>query len=180
MKAEALQRRIQDLEAAVSNADSRALAVQESLGGLSDREKMRRDRDIHRLRLGAVARLPKSSAVALLQDTCIAAELSDAEQLPSAVAKLTRVVAAVPKMEAFISRCCEAVFRRGCAFLPKGGEEGMDYDYSPHRVPEVLDHWLKQLGRLAELEEMRSAVAGHLAMRVVSGGGTPNLHPFTR
>ena len=44
--------------------------------------------------------------------------MSDATTLLPAVRKALRVVDAVPQMEAFISDVCEAVYRRGAAFVP--------------------------------------------------------------
>jgi hypothetical protein len=101
--------------------------------------------------------MPRDVLVAVVQDACVTVELDDATKLPSAVAKMMRVLGAVPQMEHFISLCCESVFRHGRSFLPPHVE------HTPHGVPEVLHHWLKLLGRLTDLEEMQRGVAAHLA-----------------
>jgi hypothetical protein len=83
-------------------------------GLMSSRERMRRDRELHRLGLAAVERFPHDVAISLLQDACIALELEDATRLPAALHRLLRVVAAVPRLERFVADVCQV----GCT-LPE-------------------------------------------------------------
>ena len=53
-----------------------------------------------------------------LQDVAIALEVPDATTVPAAVAKLLRVVASLPRLEAFVGRVCKVRHHRG---VPPGG-----------------------------------------------------------
>lgn len=64
------------------------------------------------------------------QDVCIELDLSDATTLPAAVRKTLRVVDAAPRMEGFIAAVCEAVYKRGAAFVPPH----IDGTTDPNRV----------------------------------------------
>lgn len=77
---------------------------------------MRRDKELYRLGLVSMERYPKDVVVTLLQDACIAVEVDDATRLPAALLRLLRVVAAVPRLERFVSDVCQ-VLRPG--FDPK-------------------------------------------------------------
>ena len=69
--------------------------------------------------------------------------------LESGVAKLLRVMRAVPRMERFIAEVSEVVFVDGAAHVHE--HVGRD----PHQVPTVLKGWLGSLGTLASLHEFR-------------------------
>lgn len=111
--------------------------------------QIKRDKAIHHLRLGPVVRLPKDVLVDLVQDICIQLELDDVGLLESGVAKLLRVMRAVPRMERFIAEVSEVVFVDGAAHVHE--HVGRD----PHQVPTVLKGWLGSLGTLASLHEFR-------------------------
>ena len=53
-----------------------------------------------------------------LQDVAIALEVPDATTVPAAVAKLLRVVASLPRLEAFVGQVCEVRQHMG---VPTGG-----------------------------------------------------------
>ena len=59
--------------------------------------------------LHRVEKLPRDIVVDLVQNVCIQLELADPVLLEGAVAKLLRVVGAVPRMEAFISEVCKEI-----------------------------------------------------------------------
>lgn len=48
-----------------------------------------------------------------VQDCCVELELSDATLLLSSLRKLLRVVTGVPRLEAFVSAVCTAIFHEG-------------------------------------------------------------------
>ena len=48
-----------------------------------------------------------------LQDVAIALEVPDATTIPAAVAKLLRVVAGLPRLEAFVGQVCEVRLHMG-------------------------------------------------------------------
>lgn len=134
--------------------------------------QIKRDKAIHHLRLGPVARLPKDVLVDLVQDICIQLELDDVGLLESGVAKLLRVMRAVPRMERFIAEVSEVVFVDGAAHVHE--HVGRD----PHQVPTVLKGWLGSLGTLASLHEFRKVRGNHptppqtasFGMRTCAGG----------
>ena len=71
------------------------------------------------------------------QDCCIVLDTDDATLLPAAAQRLTRVSAALPRMEAFVSAVCEAVYLRGGdALLPPALRGGLAQG-DPGHVSEV-------------------------------------------
>ncbi|KAL3157009.1 hypothetical protein ABBQ38_001262 [Trebouxia sp. C0009 RCD-2024] len=74
---------------------------------LTTRERMRRDRELHRLGLNLVERIPKDVLIDLVQDVCIDLEVADPTSLPAAISKLLRVVATLPRLERFVGDVCE-------------------------------------------------------------------------
>jgi hypothetical protein len=106
---------------------------------------MRRDRELHRLRLTGVEDLGRDVLVDLVQvrsvtcgpllphnapplfpshartaaqDVCIELDLGDATQLPGCVRKLMRVVSAAPRMEAFIAEASAPALAPARRLLP--------------------------------------------------------------
>ncbi|MEW5300295.1 MAG: hypothetical protein WDW36_003235 [Sanguina aurantia] len=155
-----LERRLLQLRAggaggavgAAAEGGELALAVSTTSGRaalLTTRERIARDRDMHRLRLGVVEEFPKDVLIDLVQAACISLELSDATTLPASVRKLLRVVAAVPRMEKCIGGICEAL--SGCS--------------DPNRVPEALGGWLSGLREGAAMRACLRDAAQALAQR---------------
>ncbi|MEW5316929.1 MAG: hypothetical protein WDW38_008268 [Sanguina aurantia] len=141
-----------------------ALAISMTSGRaalLTTRDRIARDRDMHRLRLGAVEDFPKDVLIDLLQDVCISLDLSDATTLPASVRKLLRVVAAVPRMERCIGDICEVVFKQGAGYLPQALSGCSD----PNRVPEALGGWLSALREGAAMRACLRDAAQALAQR---------------
>lgn len=91
---------------------------------MTTRERIRRDRELHRLGLGSVERIPRDCLVDLVQDLCIALETPDATGLPSAVRRLLHVIAAVPRLERFVGEVCEVRSRSGWRMGWGGGVGG--------------------------------------------------------
>lgn len=54
-----------------------------------------------------------------LQDVAIALEVPDATTVPAAVAKLVRVVASLPRLEAFVGQVCEVRQHMGCQVVDR-------------------------------------------------------------
>ncbi|KAK9820170.1 hypothetical protein WJX72_007055 [[Myrmecia] bisecta] len=140
------------------------------LGGeaLTSRERMRRDKELHRLGLACVERIPRDVLVDLVQDLCIALELADPTALPAAAHKLLRAVASLPRLERFVGEVCEAVFRRGHAFIPAAHA-----NEDPSAVPAVIAAWLSQLAELRQAQEIQQAVVRLLQARVGAVEGQP-------
>jgi hypothetical protein len=84
------------------------------------RERIARDKKVAVLGLHGVERVPRDVLVELVQDACVALDVSDATALPAAVLRLLRAAAVVPQMEGFVNSVCESVFRQGAALLPRG------------------------------------------------------------
>jgi hypothetical protein len=95
-----------------------AAACTDRRGGTSAR--IARDKRAAALGLSHVAALPKAVLLEAAVDACIALELSDVTELPTAVARLLQPAAAVPQMNSFISRVCETIFQGGETYLPPG------------------------------------------------------------
>jgi len=89
-------------------------------------------------------------------------------------------------LQGCIDRCCEVVFRRGCAFLPlpealregegdgeaKGeggqrdsGSRPLALPHVPESLPGVLAHWLGELRRFACQEDLAARLAAVLSER---------------
>ncbi|KAG2450781.1 hypothetical protein HYH02_004618 [Chlamydomonas schloesseri] len=124
-------------------------------------QRMARDKAMHRLGLRALEDWPKDVLVDLMQDVCIELDLSDATTLPAAVRKTLRVVDAAPRMEAFIAAVCEAVYKRGAAFVPPH----IDGTTDPNRVLEVLAVWLGLLQEGSQLRGVMRSVSEALSSR---------------
>lgn len=56
--------------------------------------------------------------MSLLQDVCIALEVTDAMQLPGALRSLLQAVATIPKLERFVGDVCEVICDCCCILLP--------------------------------------------------------------
>ena len=131
---------------------------------ISVKQKAKRDREVYRLQLHRAEKIPHTALVHLVQDTCVRLDLADPFALPAAVAKLLRVVAAVPRMENFIGNVCEVVLREGTVHLP----HDMAFAPEPSHVPAVLRVWLEKLSALRAMHKLRGTVVAELAKR--SGG----------
>ncbi|GAQ77621.1 hypothetical protein KFL_000010700 [Klebsormidium nitens] len=126
------------------------------------RERIARDRNVHRLRLKKLDKLPKDVLLEALQDVCIQVEAAELSQLTSSVDKMLRVMAAVPKMERFISDVCSIVFLEG---PPPNSSNGSNGQRSPDAVPSILRGWIETLGKVRELEEFQAVIATELGQR---------------
>ena len=134
---------------------------------VSVKQKAKRDREVYRLQLHRAEKIPHTALVHLVQDACVRLDLSDPFALPAAVAKLLRVVAAVPRMENFIGSVCEVVLREGTVHLP----HDVAFAPEPSHVPAVLGLWLEKLSALRGLQKLRRAVVEELGKRPVGPGG---------
>eukprot|EP00898_Chlorokybus_atmophyticus_P005132 jgi/Chlat1/561/Chrsp103S01134 len=128
---------------------------------LTTSDRIRRDRDVHRLQLWKIEHLPHDVCVDLLQDACRLLELHDVFHLNAAVAKLLRVMAAVPRMEKFIGDVCQVVFEEGHQY-----SKAMNVE--PAEAPRVLKGWLNQLAQLRELRDFHSVISMELSKRVLN------------
>nr|BAI63221.1 basal body protein [Chlamydomonas reinhardtii] len=147
-----------------------AVASKGRAGGplMTTAQRMARDKSLHRLGLRGLEDWPKDVLVDLVQDVCIELDLSDATTLPAAVRKTLRVVDAAPRMEGFIAAVCEAVYKRGAAFVPPH----IDGTTDPNRVLEVLAVWLGLLQEGSQLRGVMRSVSEALASRA-EGMATP-------
>lgn len=153
-------------EQVLAAAASHGLQGSERLG---TRDRIRRDREVHRLGLRHVEQLPRDVLVDLVQDACIALECTEATALSAQLAKVLRAVAALPGLERFASEVCDVVLRLGRPFLPaetKGAAlTGKD---APQVVPKALRHWLRQLHEAQDAQSCLRALHTELARRVAS------------
>jgi len=125
------------------------------------RQKMKRDKEIYRLGLHKVEKAPPGALVHVIQDACVRLDIGDMYSLSSAIAKLLRVVAAVPRMEAFIGSVCETVLKDGHPFLPPAVQAAPE----PHHIPQALKGWLLKLRKTRALEKLRHVVQEELGRR---------------
>ena len=123
--------------------------------------KIRKDRKMFQLGLHKVQNLPHAVLVGIVQNACLKLELGDPTVLSQSVAKVLRIVAAVPRMERFVGAVCEVSLQDGVTFIPKGVKGQPE----PKDVPRILKHWLSELRKLRDLELMRAGLLGELEHR---------------
>ena len=123
--------------------------------------KIRKDRKLFQLGLHKVQNLPHSVLVEIVQDACLKVELGDPTSLSQSLAKLLRIVAAVPRMERFVGAVCEITLQDGISFAPKDVKGSPE----PKDVPRILQHWLSDLRKLKDLELLHSGLVGELQHR---------------
>ncbi|KAL0019238.1 hypothetical protein WJX79_004955 [Trebouxia sp. C0005] len=133
---------------------------------LTTRERIRRDRELHRLGLNLVERIPKDVLIDLVQDVCISLEVADPTSLPAAISKVLRVLATLPRLERFVGEVCEAVYRQGQQFVPEAHAR-----QDPASVPDVLLAWVQALSALDQAHRIQQAVLHLLNSR--PGQGKP-------
>ena len=123
--------------------------------------KIRKDRKLFQLGLHKVQNLPHSVLVQIVQDACLKVELSDPTVLSQSLAKLLRIVAAVPRMERFVGAVCEVSLQDGINFIPKDIKNMPE----PKDVPRILQHWLSELKKLHDLQLLHTGLVGELEHR---------------
>ncbi|KAK9857180.1 hypothetical protein WJX84_007612 [Apatococcus fuscideae] len=126
----------------------------------SVRQQVQRDKEVHRLGLASIEKLHPDVLIDVVQDVCIAMEVSDAMQLPGALHKLLQAVAAIPKLERFVGDVCEVVFEAGRTCLPD-----MSAKPSAGAVPGILQAWLALLQGLPEMRKGLAAIGKLLSAR---------------
>ena len=142
--------------AANGDGDDDALRRKRVTSG--DREAIRRDRDLMRLRLHGLEKMAKADLVFYLQDVCRLLELSDPDDVSSTLAKLLRVIGAVPRMERFVTDVCDTVF----------GSEFGRVDVSrrvPDTVVPTLRSWIDTMYEGKRFKELRAVISMELAAR---------------
>ena len=154
-----LQKEMAKLKASIDSQQYKGAAGPEATKDTASR--MRRDRKVFQLGLHKVHNVPHSILVQIVQDACIKVELDDPTLLSQSMAKLLRIVAAVPKMERFVGAVCEAVLQDGVNFIPQDVREIPD----PKEVPRVLQHWLSELKKLHDLQIFFDALLRELQHR---------------
>eukprot|EP00798_Chlamydomonas_sp_ICE-L_P019229 gene19229-25854_t len=129
---------------------------------LTSRERIRRDKELHRLKLHVVADMPRDVLADLVQDICIELDVSDATSLPATTRKLMRVMAAAPRMETFIAEVCEQVYNAGAAFVPPALQGRSD----PGQVIGILAYWMESMAEGEKMRHLMTAIAGAMQQRV--------------
>ena len=128
----------------IASAGEAAMAEQataQSAKLRTTRERIARDKKIAALGLGRAQHVNKAVLVEVVQDACIALDVSDdVTTLPVAVGRLLRAASAVPEMERFVDGVCECVFSYGATLLPANLKQR-----DPGSVVRVLEHWQEQL-----------------------------------
>eukprot|EP00921_Rhytidocystis_pertsovi_P006336 GHVQ01010823.1.p1 GENE.GHVQ01010823.1~~GHVQ01010823.1.p1 ORF type:complete len:1025 (-),score=205.15 GHVQ01010823.1:6609-9683(-) len=100
-----------DLKAQLLDANHASHDLADSAG---TREKIRRDREMYRLGLHHIEQFDRPTLSRLVQDTCVAASLSNPHNLPSAVARLHKSSSSkLQQLEAFAKDACSIVLDGG-------------------------------------------------------------------
>lgn len=159
---------------------------------LDTRQRMQRDRELHRLGLHGVRKLPHDALVWLVQDACAVLELrgSQVQLLAGAAAQAARRAAAAPRLERFLSQVCQVVLVAGADFLPAEAVEAISVVRQPppaasfgqppaaasgggadllavvlmEVVPGVLAAWMQLLKRGAEAAELLDGITAALQL----------------
>ena len=125
---------------------------------LTTADKIRRDRDVHRLGLHHIAGLSRDTLIKVLQDVCIHFEIRDVRNLPVALLRCIKVLAAIPELEKFVTDVCDVV-------LDDDSGRGVEASTNPMAVPIILKDWKMQLSEKEMLSDMRGAVLEILRRR---------------
>lgn len=155
---------------------------------LTDRERMRRDREVHNRGLKRLERLPRDALAGALQDACLAIGCQgDLASLQEGLAVVKRANAAIPRLESFVREVCAIVLRDGADLVSEpgaaalaGGAGDPAAGASPElageagRVPRLLRAWLTSLRELARHRGFAAHVRGTLADRS-SAAESPSL-----
>ncbi|GMH32940.1 hypothetical protein BSKO_00774 [Bryopsis sp. KO-2023] len=131
------------------------------VGLLTTKQRIDRDKDLHRLGLHVVENMPKDVLVYILQDVCVSLDLNDATRLPSSILKLVRVVESLPQLEAFVGKVCEVVFKSGAMFLPQNACAS-----DPCIIPNVLRGWIDVLAKQEASRQAIESIRRELLRRV--------------
>ncbi|XRB14870.1 centrosomal protein [Pseudoscourfieldia marina] len=168
---------------------------------LTDRERMRRDREVHRRGLKRLERLPRDALAGALQDACLAIGCQgDLASLQEGIAVVKRANAAIPRLENFVRTVCAIVLRDGADLVSEPGmatladgpgdpnaAAGGEIAGEAGRVPRLLRAWLTSLRELGRTRGFVAHVRSTLADRssandsggkvgdMVSPGGAPDL-----
>eukprot|EP00775_Hariotina_reticulata_P013264 gene13264-13394_t len=140
----------------------------------SARAAIQRDKAIAQLGLAVVEEFPRDVLVDLVQDVCVVLELKDATLLVPNLRKMSAVMGAIPRLEAFVAQVCELCFRQGLMYVP----EELVQDLNPGAVPKVLQHWINLLQQGEQLQQLVDHLQQLLSLRCGSEGPpTPDNAP---
>eukprot|EP00904_Undaria_pinnatifida_P009250 jgi/Undpi1/5455/HiC_scaffold_2.g00734.m1 len=175
----ASQRRIADLETKLAQATTQAkeaVDVAELRRWVDTRELMRRDRGNHRLKLDKLDELPSAVMKQVLQDACRLLALQDVSLLGPSVAKLTKVVQMLPRLERFVNSVCVFVFRHSSEVLsaPSDGSLSQLLDGRAQTMEDVLpllELWLARAQEPVQLKEFHNGVLRLLDKRTGLSSG---------
>lgn len=71
--------------------------------------RARKDREVHHAGLDAVEELAQGELADIVRQLCLALGTTDAAALPAVAAGLQRAVAALPRLERFVTDVCEVL-----------------------------------------------------------------------
>ncbi|CCI42551.1 unnamed protein product [Albugo candida] len=158
------ERRLHQLERKLSEtkmALNEAKNVHQFRKLMDTKDLVARDRLGHRLGLKKLNSLPRETLLDIVKDVCRLMNVADVTMISTDLEKLCKVVAAVPRMEAFIRDVCGFVYDSSRPFARKQDDE--EKIETMEVVIPTLERWTRDLKRLTDLEYFYSAVMDKLS-----------------
>ncbi|BDA41633.1 hypothetical protein COCOBI_02-4140 [Coccomyxa sp. Obi] len=140
-----LKRQLESLERQLAHSQEASADV--SLGAV----RARKDRQVHQAGLDSVDELEQGVLADIVQRVCLALGAADATDAPARAADLQRALAALPRLERFVTDVCEVVFRRGKHLTQEAQEDTA-------AVPLILERWVDAQQAAREATHMKHAL----------------------